>query len=63
MLPIVSMFTPVRNDRCRKVEAPEAVLPEVAAEPQLMVDLLLWRGRGSIIAASGVMLVDLVVRR
>jgi hypothetical protein len=53
----------VRNDRSREVEALEAVLPEVAAEPPPVVDLLPWRGRGNIIAAAGVVLVDMVVRR
>jgi len=55
------------NDQDRETEAPETVLPEVAAEmqpeplPEAVV--LPWRGRGNVIAAAGVLLVDMVVRR
>jgi hypothetical protein len=57
MLPIVSMFTPVRNDRGCEVEALEAVLPEVAVEPIIEVQIPSWHGRGNAIAAAGVALI------
>ncbi|WP_267359796.1 MULTISPECIES: hypothetical protein [unclassified Methylobacterium] len=54
------------SDRDGEVEAPETVLPVVAvvpAEPMLEAIVILWRGRGNVIAAAGLMLVDMVVRR
>ncbi|MCJ2098004.1 hypothetical protein [Methylobacterium sp. E-046] len=56
------------NDRDREEEAPETVLPEVAAEPMpepqpeplLTAEILPWRGRGNVIAAAGTMLLDLL---
>ncbi|MCJ2124076.1 hypothetical protein [Methylobacterium sp. J-077] len=47
------------NDRDREAEAPETVLPEVAAEQPDAI-ILSWRGRGNIIAAVGVALLDMV---
>ena len=52
-----------RSDQDREAEAPEAVLPEVVAEPPSEAIVLSWRGRGNVIAAAGLMLVDMVVRR
>ncbi|MCJ2073432.1 hypothetical protein MKK75_32395 [Methylobacterium sp. J-030] len=50
------------NDADREVEAPEIVLPEVAAEPMPEATILPWRGRGNVIAAAGVALLDLLDR-
>ena len=47
------------NDQDREAEAPETVLPEVAAEAVV----LSWRRRGNIIAAAGVALLDLAGMR
>ncbi|MGU3664531.1 hypothetical protein ACLBX9_10145 [Methylobacterium sp. A49B] len=47
------------NDQDREAEAPEIVLPEVLAEPQPAAEILPWRGRGNIVAAVGVALLDL----
>jgi hypothetical protein len=44
------------NDQDLDKEAPEAALPE-AAEP---MPPLPWRGRGNVLAATGVALLDLV---
>ena len=49
------------NDQDREAEAPETVLPEVAATP-VIEEILPWRGRGNIIAAAGSFLVDLLER-
>lgn len=47
------------NDADHEIEAPEVVLPEVAAEnPEAIV--LPWRGRGNVIAAVGVALLEMV---
>jgi hypothetical protein len=43
-----------------EADAPEAVLPEVAGEPQSVADILPWRGRGNVIAAAGSLLIDLL---
>ncbi|MCJ2132706.1 hypothetical protein MKK69_01255 [Methylobacterium sp. J-026] len=52
------------NDQDREAEAPETILPEVAAEllPELPLtaEILPWRGRGNVIAAIGVALLDMV---
>ena len=48
------------SDQDREAEAPEAALPEVAAEPVPASIVIPWRGRGNIIAATGVALLDLV---
>jgi hypothetical protein len=50
------------NDQDREADAPEAVLPEVAAEAQPVAEILPWRGRGNVIAAAGSFLVDLLER-
>ncbi|MCJ2054751.1 hypothetical protein [Methylobacterium sp. J-070] len=50
------------NDQDRETEAPETVLPEVAAEPQPEAQILPWRGRGNVIAAAGSLIVDLLER-
>ena len=50
------------NDQDREAEVAEAVLQEVEIEhPEAVV--LPWRGRGNVIAAAGVLFVDMVVRR
>jgi hypothetical protein len=46
------------QDREEEDEAPETVLPEVMAEPQPDAQILPWRGRGNIVAAMGVALLD-----
>jgi hypothetical protein len=48
------------NDQDREAEVPETVLPEVAAEPQPVAEILPWRGRGNVIEAAGTALLDLV---
>ncbi|MCJ2052513.1 hypothetical protein [Methylobacterium sp. J-070] len=48
------------NDQDRETEAPETVLPEVAVEPAPEAEILPWRGRGNVIAAVGVALLDMV---
>ena len=48
------------NDRDREAEAPEAMLPAVAIEARGEAVILPWRGRGNVIAAAGVALLDLV---
>ncbi|WP_342112119.1 hypothetical protein [Methylobacterium sp. SI9] len=47
------------NDQDRETEGFEAVLPEVLTEPQPVAEILPWRGRGNIVAAVGVALLDL----
>ena len=47
------------NDRDREAEAPETVLPEVAAAQRDAI-ILPWCGRGNVIAAVGVALLDMV---
>ncbi|MCJ2136693.1 hypothetical protein MKK69_22025 [Methylobacterium sp. J-026] len=47
------------SDRDGEAEAPETVLPEVAAELLPEAQILPWRGRGNVIAAAGVALLDL----
>ena len=47
------------NDADLEIEAPEVVLPEVAAEPDLGPIALPWQGRGNVIAAAGVALLNL----
>ena len=46
-----------RSDQDREAEAPETVLPEVAAEP---LPALPRNGRGNVLAAAGVALLDMV---
>ena len=47
------------NDQDRKAEAPETAMPEVTAEqPEAII--LPWCGRGNVIAAVGVALLDMV---
>ncbi|MCJ2086225.1 hypothetical protein MKK88_09485 [Methylobacterium sp. E-005] len=50
------------NDQDREAEAPETVLPEMAAEPLPEATILPWRGRGNVIAAAGTLLLDLLER-
>ena len=50
------------SDRDREVDLPGTVLPEVAAEPQPAAEILLWRGRGNVIAATGTLFLDLMTR-
>jgi len=50
------------SDRDGEVEAPEPVLPEVAAESLPEAQILPWRGRGNVIAAAGSLLIDLLER-
>ena len=50
------------RDRDGEAEMLETVLPEVAAEPQLVAEILPWRGRGNVIAAAGTLLLDLLER-
>ncbi|MCJ2063702.1 hypothetical protein MKK63_13415 [Methylobacterium sp. J-088] len=47
------------NDQDREVETAETALPEVAAEPAASSIVLPWRGRGNVISAAGVALLDL----
>nr|WP_042669421.1 hypothetical protein [Methylobacterium sp. B34] len=47
------------GDQDCEEEGPEAVLPEVPAEPMAKGQILPWRGRGNIVAAVGVALLDL----
>ena len=47
----------------RAGQDPETVLPEVTAEMQAEAIGRPWRGRGKVIAAAGVLFVDMVVRR
>ncbi|MCJ2057294.1 hypothetical protein MKL09_12090 [Methylobacterium sp. J-048] len=47
------------NDQDREAEAPETTLPEVMLETVVLP----WRGRGNIIAAVGVALLDMVGNR
>jgi len=48
------------NDQDREAEAPEAMLPVVATDARGEAVILPWRGRGNVIAAAGVALLDLV---
>jgi hypothetical protein len=50
------------SDRDGEEGAPEAVFPEVPAEPQPAAEILPWRGRGDVIAAAGSFLVDALER-
>lgn len=50
------------NDADRETETPEVVMPEVAAAPIVEAEILPWRGRGNVIAAAGVLLVNLLER-
>ena len=50
------------GDRDAEVDAPETTLPEVAVTPAIEVEILPWRGRGNVIAATGTMLPDLLER-
>lgn len=50
------------NDRDREDEAPETALPEVAADPLPVAQILTWRGHGNVIAAAGTLLLDLLER-
>lgn len=50
------------NDQDREAEAPETVLPAVPAELAAGAEILPWRGRGNVIAAAGVALIDLLER-
>jgi hypothetical protein len=51
------------SDRDGEAVAPETVLSEVSAEPVVETEILPWRGRGNVIAATGVLLLDLAKRR
>lgn len=51
------------SDRDGEETGPETALPEVKAETPPEAVILPWRGRGNVIAAAGVLLVDIVVRR
>ena len=51
------------NDADREAEAPETTLPEVAATSPVEAEILPWRGRGNVIAAVGVALLDMVGNR
>ena len=48
------------SNRDGEAEAPEIVVPEVTAAAQPASVVIPWRGRGNIIAAAGVALLDLV---
>ena len=48
------------NDADREIDAPEAVLPEVANV--IEVEPLRWGGRGNVLAAAGAYLFDLLER-
>ena len=50
------------SDRDREAETPEAVLPEVTAEPACAAIVLPWQGRGNVIAAAGSFFIDLLER-
>ena len=51
------------SDRDREAEAPEIPLPEVLAEAAVIhVEPLRWGGRGNVIAAAGVALLDFLDR-
>jgi len=51
------------NDQDRKGEAPETPLPEVSAEAFVIhVEPMRWGGRGNLLAAAGVALLDLLNR-
>ena len=50
------------SDRDGEAEAPEPVLPEVATILAIEAEILPWNGRGNVIAAAGVALVDLLER-
>ncbi|MET0530115.1 MAG: hypothetical protein ABW003_17555 [Microvirga sp.] len=48
------------NDQDREAEAPENALPEVAAEASVIqVSPFRWGGRGNIVTAVGIALLDL----
>lgn len=47
------------SDQDREEEAPETVPPQVVVEMPVKASVLPWRGRGNIIAAAGVALLDL----
>lgn len=47
------------SDQDREAETLETVLPEVVVEMPVKASVLPWRGRGNIIAAAGVALLDL----
>lgn len=52
------------SDQDREAEAPETVLPIVAAEcPAISPSPLPWGGRGNVISAAGVVLLEMVVGR
>ena len=48
------------GDRDGEVDAPETVLLEMADEQQPVAEILPWRGRGNVIAAAGVAIIDLL---
>lgn len=50
------------NDQDREAEAPETSLPEVPAELLPEVQILAWRGRGNVIAAAEVLILNLLER-
>lgn len=51
------------NDQDREAEAPEAPLPEVSADATVIhVEPLRWSGRGNVISAAGVAILDLLER-
>jgi hypothetical protein len=51
------------GDQDREEEEPETVLPEALVEPQPVAEILPWRGRGNVIAAAGVAILDMLVRQ
>ena len=51
------------SDRDGEADAPETVLPEVSAEPLPDATILPWRGRGNVISAAGVAILDLIIKQ
>jgi hypothetical protein len=50
------------GDHDREHESAEKVLPEVPVDPQSAAEILPWRGRGNVIAAAGLVLLDMLER-
>lgn len=50
------------GDQDCEAEAPETMLPEVQAEPITEAEILPWRGRGNVITAAGVAILDMLER-
>jgi hypothetical protein len=51
------------SDQDREEEGPETVLPEALVELQPVAEILPWRGRGNVIAAAGVAILDMLARQ